>query len=192
MLDFIKNDHRNMKILLDVLQQKVVALRNEQPVRYALIRDIVEYLKTYSGKYHHPYEDIIYDYYLAHKTQQNKAINHLESEHEAIAEATDELCSTIEMILLDAIVPLEQFVDQLDEYVRQQLRHMKFEDEQIIPALERELTDDDWKTITDSLPHDSLREGLSIDELMYQLDPLFGQEVAERYKALHEVLQQSE
>jgi len=192
MLEFIKNDHRNMKVLLNVLQEKVVALNNEQPVRYSLIRDIVEYLRSFGGRYHHPHEDIIYNYYLQHKSQQSRAINHLEEEHKAIAASTDAICSTVDMILLDAIVPQEQFIQQLDEFIRQQLRHMRFEDEEILPALESELTDQDWQQIISGLPYDGLREGLTLDEVMDQLDPLFGREVAERYQELHQRIQQGD
>lgn len=186
MLEFIKKDHRNMQVLLDVLQQKVAALKQEQPVRYSLIRDILEYLKNFSGKYHHPHEDIIYNYYLTHKSQQSNAINHLEAEHKAIAEATEQLCTTVEMILLDAIVPLEQFVEQLEGFIQQQLQHMRYEDQQILPALEQELDEQDWQAIIAGLPYAGLKQGLSINQLMEQLDPLFGKDVAEQYQALHE------
>ena len=34
---------------------------------YFLLRDVVDYLREVSDKYHHPKEDMIYDYYLKYR-----------------------------------------------------------------------------------------------------------------------------
>ena len=44
MLESIHTEHGYINRLLNILQQKLVAIENGQPVNYCLIKDIVEYL----------------------------------------------------------------------------------------------------------------------------------------------------
>lgn len=67
MLASLHKDHLNIARLLDLLKHKLAAIRDEQRVSYFLIRDVVDYLREVSDKYHHPKEDIIYDYYLKYR-----------------------------------------------------------------------------------------------------------------------------
>jgi len=174
MLAMIREEHVNIAKLLAVLKQKLKALRSEQPIRYTLIRDILDYLHTESDRFHHPKEDIIYEYYLRYRVVDDKVANRLREEHEKISAMTDELKNTVEMILLDAVIPQDQFADKLDEFIRVQERHMNYEEEQILPAIERSFTEDDWKQIEQLWKHSRTD------------DPLFGQQVAEQYRELAE------
>ena len=54
MLSSLHKDHLNITRLLTLLKQKLAAIRNEQPVSYFLLRDVVDYLREVSDKYHHP------------------------------------------------------------------------------------------------------------------------------------------
>lgn len=191
MLEQIKQDHRNMTSLLSVLRQKLAAIKAERPIRYNLMRDVLTYLHDYADKHHHPIEDVIYGYYVKHKSEQQKRVFALAEEHEKISAQTDSLCTMVDMILLDAVVPQQEFMAQLEKFIRQQEHHMEQEEKHILPLLEQNLTDADWQAIYAELPYEAIHSG-SIAETLSQLDPLFGEQVAEHYKQLHERLQESE
>lgn len=185
MLTLIHKDHENIALLLELLKRKLEALRSERRVRYDLIRDVISYLHDYDDKHHHPSEDVIYNYYLEKQKQPgSEGVNYLAKEHKQIAEATSELQTLLEMILMDAVVPSDQFIQKLSEFIDMQKRHMDYEEDKILPLLEAQLTDDDWQEIYQRLPYPQLRAGGSPLAVMQDEDPLFGKEVAERYREL--------
>lgn len=190
MLQLIRNDHKNLAILIHLLQDKLRRLRQDEPINYGLIRDVVAYMQEYADRYHHKFEDVIYDYYLKHKTgAASAAINRLEQEHDRIASDTAAFRELIEMILLDSVVPRDAFVERLDAFVEQQLRHMDYEEREILPELEKMFTAADWQAIAASLPgHDGDAQATST---VQRMDPLFGDEVAHRYRDLALSLQRS-
>jgi len=180
MLAIIREEHVNIAKLLAVLKQKLKALRAEQPIKYSLVRDILDYLHTESDRYHHPKEDIIYDHYLRYRVVDDKVANRLREEHQKITELTEDLKNTVEMILLDAVIPQDQFADKLEHFIEVQERHMNYEETQILPAIERSFTEDDWKQVEQQWQHGRPD------------DPLFGQQVAEQYRELAERIEVGE
>jgi len=178
MLDIIHNDHRNINQLLRILRKKIVALENDESINYQLVKVIISYLKNYSDKYHHPMEDMIYAYYLKYRVVPDEVANRLEREHASIKKATIALDELIEMVLLDAIVPQQQCIDRLTKFVDMQALHLMYEESQIIPAIRDSLTADDWSNLQQQWQHN------------HYDDPLFGDQIAEEYRALAERINQ--
>ena len=109
MLSSLHKDHLNIARLLTLLKHKLAAIRHEQQVSYFLLRDVVDYLREVSDKHHHPKEDMIYDYYLKYRVVEGEVANRLHEEHARLLVAGTELKEMVEMILMDAVIPLEQF-----------------------------------------------------------------------------------
>lgn len=122
MIERIRREHGYMVRLLAVLKQKIAMLEQEQQINYSLLREIVTYLADHSERVHHPKEDIIYQYYLD-KFGQQQDIENLELEHKTLSTQTHAFLDTVDMILNDAIVPQDIFINQLKEFVYSQRRH---------------------------------------------------------------------
>ena len=172
MLSIIHNDHKNIAKLLNVLTDKLSRIKLEDEVDYRLIRDIVNYLQTYSGKFHHPLEDSIYDYYLKYRVVDDSVANRLHSEHQNLERISAELKEIIDSILLDAIVSRDDIIEKIGQFVTLQKEHLNYEESEILPAIKASLTADDWRHLEQNWQHDP------------QEDPLFGRTVAEQYKSL--------
>ncbi|MEI6897823.1 MAG: hemerythrin domain-containing protein [Psychromonas sp.] len=172
MLDIIHNDHRNINQLLRILRKKIKSLENDESINYRLIKVIVSYLRNYADKYHHPMEDMIYAYYLKHRVVPDEIAKRLKSEHGSLKKITIELDELVEMVLLDAIVPQQTFINKLIEFVEMQSQHLMYEESQILPAIRDSLSADDWANLQQQWQHNH-----------YQ-DPLFGDRITEEYKAL--------
>ncbi|MBP8173432.1 MAG: hemerythrin domain-containing protein [Aeromonadaceae bacterium] len=172
MLDALHQEHLNIARLLDILRQKLFAIRSEQPVRYGLMRDVLCYLSEVADQQHHPREDLIYDYYLKYRCDDLQLKERLKVEHKAVAAAGKELREMVDMILMDAVIPLEQLVSKLEAFIVLQQSHMDFEEGELFPDLRQALTEDDWRNLE--------------QQWQYRIsdDPLFGREVAERYQDL--------
>eukprot|EP00095_Tigriopus_kingsejongensis_P005905 maker-scaffold502_size153915-snap-gene-0.27 protein:Tk05905 transcript:maker-scaffold502_size153915-snap-gene-0.27-mRNA-1 annotation:"uracil-dna glycosylase" len=123
-----------------------MAIRDEKPVNFGQIRDTVMYLQEYAEKYHHPKEDLIYHYYVSHY-EDHEGVAKLDAEHEELAVLTAEFADTVEMILMDAVIPLDLFADRLNKFVEQQRSHLELEESSVLPAIEKTLTTDDWNAL---------------------------------------------
>ena len=60
LLSDLREDHRNMAIMLDLLSQQVEHIRDGERPDYELIHDIMRYMTIYSDAVHHPKEDVLY------------------------------------------------------------------------------------------------------------------------------------
>ena len=172
MLSSLHKDHLNIARLLELLKHKLAAIRAEEPISYFLVRDVIDYLREVSDKYHHPKEDLIYDYYLKYRCQDEPLSRRLQQEHERVVASGKELREMVEMILMDAVIPLDTLVAKLEAFIVLQQQHMDFEEGELFPELRKSLTEDDWRNL----------------EQQWQFkiadDPLFGRQVAERYRDL--------
>tara|TARA_R110001583_G_scaffold10698_8_gene49203 strand:+ start:35648 stop:36190 length:543 start_codon:yes stop_codon:yes gene_type:complete len=174
MLDIIHNDHRNINQLLRILRIKIKALEDDEEIDYRLIKAIINYLKNYADKYHHPMEDLIYAYYLKFRVVPDEVAIRLSREHKAIKDVTIELDELVEMVLLDAILPKEKCLEKLSAFVEMQAAHLMYEESQILPAIRESLSADDWSSLQQQWKHN------------HYDDPLFGDNIGEEYKALAE------
>ena len=66
MLKIIHNDHANMGLLLKLLRKNIRLLEEDEEIDYRLIKAVITYLRNYADQFHHPLEDLIYDYYIKH------------------------------------------------------------------------------------------------------------------------------
>ncbi|MCP4321868.1 MAG: hemerythrin [Alteromonadales bacterium] len=172
MLEIIRRDHRNINQLLRILRKKINLLESEKKVDHSLVKAIINYLRSYSDKYHHPMEDLIYAYYLKYRVVPDEIAIRLSKEHKLIKEATVELEELVEMILLDSIVPTGLCLEKLSIFVELQAVHLMYEESQIIPAIKESLSEDDWSNLQQQWQHN------------HYDDPLFGDNITEEYKAL--------
>jgi len=172
MLGQIHKEHKNIIRLLNVLESKLTLIRAEQSVRYKLIHDIIDYMQEYADKYHHPKEDHIYDYYLKYCDVSSEIENRLHQDHSRLKEETADLQAIVDMILMDAVVPLDQFAIKLEDYINSQRDHLNFEEGELLPQIVKALSEDDWKQI-------ELKWKQTDSE-----DPLFGLNVAKKYQDL--------
>ncbi|PJG58453.1 hemerythrin domain-containing protein [Aeromonas cavernicola] len=172
MLSSLHEDHLNITRLLALLKHKLAAIRTEKTISYFLVRDVINYLRDVSDKHHHPKEDLIYEHYLKYRVVEGEIANRLHQEHATLLEAGAELKGMVEVILLDAVIPLEQFTAKLERFIALQESHMNYEEGVIFPLLRSALTEDDWRYLEQHWHHKSMD------------DPLFGGQISQHYQAL--------
>ncbi|WP_027696259.1 hemerythrin domain-containing protein [Vibrio litoralis] len=172
--NIISREHSYMVRLLVILDQKLNFLKQEKPINYLIINDIISYLQRHSEMTHHPKEDLIYHYFLEHYGDNHNIANLLE-EHKNLSETTKEFSDLLEMVLQDAVVPNDVFCERLEHFIHQQKKHLDFEEREILPTLKRHFTEQDW---------------LAVEKLWgsEDSDPLFGQSIDKEYQRLSEYM----
>jgi hemerythrin-like domain-containing protein len=81
------------------------------------------------------------------------------------------LLEAIDGILHDAVMPMNEFIEKLEEFVRNEKNHLNFEEVKVFPVLNEVASDADWSAVETELPIED--------------DPLFGEKRSEEYKALY-------
>lgn len=75
------------------------------------------------------------------------------------------------MILMDAVVPQDLFAEKLNRFISSQKSHLELEERSVLPVLEHTLTTEDWAYLQSQWESE-------------ESDPLFGEQVADRFKEL--------
>jgi len=178
MINRIHKDHTNIMQLLQVVDSKITMLKTDASIDYQLLKSITDYLKNYADKYHHPMEDLIYAYYLKYRVVSDQVANRLAEDHKQLSVITKELDDMLSMILLDAIIPKDVFIEKLEHFVSKQKQHLNYEETAILPAIQSTLTADDWAHLS-----------LQWKQKEYS-DPLFGDSISERFQSLSDYINQ--
>ncbi|EKE74893.1 hemerythrin domain-containing protein [Gallaecimonas xiamenensis] len=171
MLDLLRQDHHRIRRLLALLDAKAAAIRAEQEIQYDLLKDVLDYLHHYVDGVHHSEEDEL----LAILADDNLKAD-IKRQHHKLDDATQCLGQRVDMVLLDAVVPQDEMLRSLEEFICEQRAHLAFEEEKLFPVLEAKLSTQDWAAVRQRL------------EQKAEKDPLFGAEVRADHRALWERL----
>ncbi len=128
----LRQDHRNMAILLDMLQQEIDRIdeRDESP-DFLLLHDIMRYMTVYPDTMHHPKEDLIYAGMQAKRPELAEGLEKVEADHKDIAQLGARLRTHIEAIVAGTTVARERIIGDTQEYVHRLRRHMVWEEEDL-------------------------------------------------------------
>jgi hemerythrin-like domain-containing protein len=81
----LRQDHRNMAILLRLWQDQIELIGDDKQPDFALLRDVMRNMTVYSDAIHHPKEDLIYAGLRALQPSLAEGLEQVETEHEEIA-----------------------------------------------------------------------------------------------------------
>ena len=163
-------EHVYFNQLLSLLQKQVDLFhRGEQP-GYELMQDIVAYLREYSDQFHHPREDVAFARLAKLCPDLELVLARLGQEHRVIANAGENLLQMLRAIVGGAIVPRAEVEIAAATYLVYYGNHIAVEEEDVLPRAAKVLTAEDWAAV-----RDTVKPGR---------DPLFGDDVAERFREL--------
>jgi hemerythrin-like domain-containing protein len=170
-LDIIRSEHRSLAAVLHTLQALVRGAREGRLAPdYALLRLIVDYLDSFHRRYHHPKEDeYLFKALRARTDKATETLTGLERDH---AEGDARLAGLREAIngTQSGALGVEELAAQVEHYADFHWRHMRTEEDVVMPLAERALQEEDWHRIDDALADND--------------DPLFGKARREEYRRL--------
>ena len=170
-IDQLHQDHVNTSKLLVLLQKQMDAFDKGDETDFSLMQSIVDYMSEYTDSVHHPKEDLIYAALETRDPGCKHLVDELHQEHKQLSSLTKELTLVLEEIVLDSVISRESVSRQGHDFIKQNRKHLEKEEKTIFPLVLKTLTNEDWKSIEPSLTK--------------QDDPLFGQSIQDKYKALY-------
>ena len=151
-LNQLRRDHANMARLLHVLLLRLKHLEQGERPDFHLIREVVDYILEYMDGFIMPLERLYSEHLLAKEPEAEALCQRMADDYQALRKRLNLLSETLDMILMDHVVPMERFVDDLKTYLDAHLAYLKVEREQLFPFLREHLTDEEQKELLKMLP----------------------------------------
>ena len=175
MLDDLREDHRNMALVLDILNDVALETASGVDPDFELIDEIMRYMTVYPDAVHHPKEDVIYAELKLKRPDLANGLDDVPADHRDIAELGLRLREDIEAINAGAVVRRELFVDDVKCYVRRLRKHMDWEERDLFNRIDTMLDDEDTP--------------IDIEKYLHIKDPVFELEVEAAFRRLLDSLQ---
>jgi hemerythrin-like domain-containing protein len=170
-------EHMRFASLLDFIEQQMDAFHAGRDPDFELLRDVVYYLHHYADRYHHPRENVAFARLVARDPWIGLVVGRILQEHRVLENAGATLLKHLEDMLEDAVIPRESVEAVAATYLVYYRHHLAVEEAEILPRAARTLKPEDWAAVAAAVPTAS--------------DPLFGDDVAERYRELRRRLKPS-
>jgi hemerythrin-like domain-containing protein len=117
------------------------------------LQELLGFLDYYADRVHHPLEDRLFDH-LVNKgltpTERHLVFRNL-GQHEEIKTMTERLVRQVEEARSGGVVDIADFVENVAAYVALQIRHMRFEENQLFPVLDQAFENSDWNALMGAL-----------------------------------------
>ena len=107
-------DHYNFLRLLLFLESEIACYEADQErhPRLDVVLDIFDYIQTYPERWHHPFEDAIFELLLVKQVPNADQIWGLKSEHKKLEQLTQQASELFSSVANDVVVPVEEFSDE--------------------------------------------------------------------------------
>jgi hemerythrin-like domain-containing protein len=163
-------EHRNIEMLLAVLERELEIFDRGDRPDYEVIRAIISYFELYPEVYHHPQEDLVFAKLKIRDPAAAAKVGNLALEHQKGAERLRRVAQAVDSVLADREI-LRQNVDNIvRDFIEHERRHIMMEDRDFFPAALKALEPQDWTEIASALTNHE--------------DPLFSEAAEETFGAL--------
>ena len=166
----LQRDHVNLARLLDVLEGQLATFHDGGSPDYDVIEDAMHYMTHYPDQTHHPLEDAVFERLIRRDPEAAGLVEALHGEHRILFDMGAQFLRTLEAALSESLFEREALDSEARAYVAFHRAHVQREEAQAFPRALKSLDETDWAALEAVNPP--------------QVDPLFGETVAEEYRDL--------
>jgi hemerythrin-like domain-containing protein len=167
-LSELREDHRNMAVILDLLAETADAATAGDDPDFLLIEEIMRYMMVYADAVHHPKEDLIFAELQTHRPDLAEGLDDVPEDHWLIAALGTRLRSDVDAIIAGAAVRREQLVVDVNQYVQRLRRHMRWEEDDLFPRVDKMIAED--------------THGINVGDSLRIKDPVFEAEIESAFR----------
>lgn len=145
----LHDEHRSISAVLQCLQQ-LTRLAQDSAIRpdFAVFRAVIHYIDAFPERLHHPKEDEhLFARLLARTDAARPLVERLKAEHVEGARLVRELERA--MLAFEQTWPRggEDFAAAVNAYAEFHWKHMRCEEQELLPLAEAALIEEDWEAI---------------------------------------------
>lgn len=144
----IQHEHRSITAVIEGLRHVLDEVRTGHAAPdHNLLGAMFHYIEAFPEKLHHPKEDdFLFARLRARRPEAASLLDGLEHEHVVGRERFAELKAKWERYRADPTA-LDAFVEGVERYAHFHWKHMRKEEDEVLPLAAKALTDDDWAAI---------------------------------------------
>ena len=171
-IDQLGRDHRNMRLLLDIVEAEMAGYRAGQSPDFELLQMIARYMLDYPDLIHHPKEDLVFARLVERDPEARAMLGDLIGDHRRLAQLSQRFAAALANASRDVELPRAWLAALLDQFLQAYREHMEAEERHFLPRAMARLTDTDWNEID--------------ERIAAPADPVFGERQVGSYLRLHE------
>jgi hemerythrin-like domain-containing protein len=148
-VSILKSEHRSISAVLQGLKElgRMAQNASVRP-RFQVLRSMLRYIDEYPEKLHHPKEDQYLFARLVARAPDTKAfVEELQAEHKEGTRLIRELERALLFFEEDWPGGAREFLAAADAYADFHWKHMRKEEQLLLPLAQHHLTAEDWKAI---------------------------------------------
>lgn len=146
-IELLRGEHRDIRQLLDVLEDELSIFDRQQRPDYDVIEAIIGYFQDYPDCCHHPKEDMIFAKLKMRDPAAAERVGDLRAEHRSEEERLQRVAQVVSNILLDREILRQTFDAVMRDFIDQERAHMATEERVLFPAAVGALRPEDWAEI---------------------------------------------
>jgi len=166
----LREDHRNMILVLNILDDLVEQMDAGKDPDFELFDEIMRYMTVYPDAVHHPKEDIVYEQLRAKRPDLTERLDHVPDDHSDIAHLSSLLRDEVEAIIAGAAVRREKMIEDTAAYVSRLRIHIQWEEEDLFMRIDKML--------------DAEPQKVDVSEYEHIKDPVFELEIEAGFRRL--------
>ena len=148
-LEIIRDEHSSLAAMLQSMRMLVDRGPQGNPKNFFdVLRAMLFYIDEFPERLHHPKEtELLFPRVLKAVPELGVAVARLDRDHEYTEKAVRDTQHLLLGWELLGESRRETFTDAFDRYVNLYLAHMRLEEQEILPAAEKYLSEADWKLL---------------------------------------------
>jgi hemerythrin-like domain-containing protein len=135
----LREDHRNMSVVLNLLDDLVAQMDAGKDPDFELFDEIMRYMTVYPDAVHHPKEDVVYEQLRKTRPDLSEGLDHVPDDHNDIAHLGSLLRDEVEAVNAGAAVRRERMIEDAAAYVNRLRNHIKWEEEDLFIRVDKML-----------------------------------------------------
>lgn len=138
----LREDHRNMAIILEMLDDLVEQVEAGDDPDFGLLAEIMRYMTVYPDAVHHPKEDLMYSRLRERRADLAEGLEDVEADHLAIATLGARLRDDVEAVNAGTAVRRETLIADAGQYALRLRSHMQWEEQDLFRRIDTMLDEE--------------------------------------------------
>ncbi len=172
MINQLSLDHANMARMLHVLDLKYKVLQQGERPNFHLMREVVDYILSYMEEFAVSLERGFVERLKDHIPEQADMAEQMLADYRKLKPRLEHLSDDIDMVLMDNVLPMDRFAEDLKQYLDAHREYLRQEREELFPLLEQRFDAEDTEAFSQAMPVNADKE---IDRLQESYPELYAE-----------------